>query len=174
MTFGDEGIRIGAMYCSPDSAAFAEQLARPRAFGATVAIVPFPPDPDAFLQMAGGATVLFENASQPSSVIARVLGDKSGECVAFNPAAFALAGEKPFLDIVNQTSFRRRIGLLYLTDATFGGRYTRPGRGNGEVKELLSVMRCRSFAGRVVIATGPGGPCFRDLVDGFWDLMDGS
>jgi aminoglycoside 3-N-acetyltransferase len=174
ITFEEEGIRIGAMHCSPDSAAFAEQLARLREFGVATAIVPLPPDPGAFLEMAGGATVLFENAGQPSSVIARVLGDEAGECVAFNPAAFALAGEKPFLDIVNQTSFRRRIGLLYLTDTTFGGRYTRPGRGNGEVKELLSVLRCRSFAGRVVIATGPGGPCFRDLVDGFWELMDRS
>jgi hypothetical protein len=63
--------------------------------------------------------------------------------------------------------------MLYLADATFAGKYTQPARGNGEVKELLSVMRCRSFAGRVVIATGPGGPGFRELVEGFWAMMDG-
>ncbi len=173
-TFAEEGIRIGAMYCSPDSAAFPDQVARLGAFGVDTAIVPLPPDPQAFLEAAGETTVLFENAGQPSSAIERVLGVSGGGQVAFNPAAFVAAGQKPFLDIVNHTSFRRRIGLLSLMDATFGGRHTRPGRGNGEVKELLSVMRCRSFAGRVVIGTGPGGPCFRDLVDGFWELMEGS
>lgn len=173
-TFAEEGIRIGAMYCSPDSAEFVDQVARLRDLGVGTAVVPFPPDPQAFLEAADGMTVLFENTAQSPSGIERALGTAGGEHVAFNPAAFAMAGLKPFLSIVNQGSFRRRIGLLSLADATFGGQYTRPGRGNGEVKELLSVMRCRSFAGRVVIGTGPGGPGFRELVDGFWELMDKS
>jgi aminoglycoside 3-N-acetyltransferase len=175
-TFEAEGVAIGAVYCSSDSAQVEGAFALAESVGTKAVVAPFPPDPAAFLKAgkAAGVDVYFENAGFSSSVCMRLLeAAGAGPAAAFNPAAFAIGGEKPFLGVVNHTAFRRYIGMLYLADATFAGKYTQPARGNGEVKELLSVMRCRSFAGRVVIATGPGGPGFRELVEGFWAMMDG-
>ncbi len=176
-TFAAEGITIGAVCLWPDEATFADALPYVRQLGASAVIVPFPPDLRPFLDAAAAAElqVLFENTSFNSGVCLRLLeAAGAGAVVAFSPAAFALAGEKPFLDIVNHGPFRRYIGALYLSDATFAGSHVLPARGNGEVKELLSLLRCRSFAGRVIIATDPGGPAFRELVDGFWAMMDAS
>lgn len=173
----EEGVKIGAVYCPPDPLAFDQHLGLVEALGAKTAVVPFPPDLAPFLAAAAGRglQVIFENTSFPSGVCARLMREAgAGEALAFNPAAFALGGERPFLDIVNHGPFRRQIAMLLLTDATFGGEHTLPARGNGEVKEVLSVLRCRSFAGRVVVATGPGGPDFRRLVEGFWTLMETS
>jgi len=176
-TFAAEGIALGAIYARPDEAAFARDLSLAQSLGASAVIVPFPPDLRPFLDAAAAqkVSVFFENVSFGSTVCLRLLeAAGAGAVVVFNPAAFVLAGEKPFLGIVNHGPFRRYIGALYLSDATFAGAYTPLARGNGEVKELLSVLRCRSFSGRVVVATGPGGPAFRELVDEFWAMMDAS
>jgi len=73
--------------------------------------------------------------------------------LTFSPAAFARAGEKPFL-----TSYRRKlrhhIDQLEIEDATFDGTPQVLARGNGEIKELMSVLRCRRFAGWFVLGAG--------------------
>ncbi len=176
-TFASEGLAVGAVHVPADLSALDHSLDLVAAAGAKAAIAAFPPDPIPFLEAAAqrGLEMLFENTSFPSALCLQLLASAPAcPMVAFNPAAFALVGEKPFLDIINHGPFRRYVGLLYLSDATFGGEYTLPGRGHGEVKELLSIFRCRSFSGRVVVATGPGGPGFRELVEGFWRLMDSS
>lgn len=65
--------------------------------------------------------------------------------MAFNPANFVLNGEKPFLSV--SPSIRRWIYVLYVNDALFNGTFTLPGYGNAEIKELISILRCRSFSG---------------------------
>ncbi len=173
-TFADEGIRVGAVHGPADAAALGRAFEAASVLGAGACIVPFPADLAPFVDAArsAGIEILFENAAFPASVCDRLLKAADlGEAFAFNPAAFALIGEKPFLQAFSDTRIRKHIRVLYLTDATFGGAYTLPGRGNGGVKELLSIMRCRSFAGRVVVGTGPGGPPFRDLVEAFWSLL---
>jgi aminoglycoside 3-N-acetyltransferase len=71
---------------------------------------------------------------------------------AFNPANFAATGEKPFLD--TPSSLRRWIRVLYVNDALFSGDRRLPGYGNAEIKELISIMRCRSFNGFLSIKPG--------------------
>ncbi len=173
-TLADEGITIGAVYCSADASSLDQGLEGAKVLGAKTAVVPMPPDLTPFLGAAerSGIGIAFENHAFPSPVCLRLLqAPPARKAFAFNPAAFALLGEQPFLDVY-RSRLKNHIGMLYLSDATFGGEYTLPGRGNGEVRELLSILRCRSFSGRVVLATGPGGPGFREIAEAFWALME--
>lgn len=99
--------------------------------------------------------------------------------LAFNPAHFAQAGEKPFLQTFYKTSLKRRIQQLYVCDgcgptAPMYQPYTVPGEGQGEVKELISILRCRSFAGSLCLKLGwgRGEENMRRQVQAFWALMD--
>lgn len=71
---------------------------------------------------------------------------------AFNPAHFAANGEKPFLE--TSPSLRKWIRVLYVNDALFSGDARLPGYGNAEIKELISIMRCRSFNGFLSLKPG--------------------
>lgn len=144
-------------------------------FQAPALVVPLAADAAGVVEWAAGhgVSVFFENGDVTARTALEALkGAKVGPVLAFNPAAFARMGERSFLGVYSRSGIKRFIGMLILSDATFGGAYTLPGRGNGEVKELLSILRCGSFDGRVVLAAGPGGPAFRDLVEGFWTLME--
>jgi aminoglycoside 3-N-acetyltransferase len=172
--FAEDGITPSGVCCPADESLLDRSIEVMRTIGARTAVVPLPRDLAPFLAAAEqhGFEVLFENHVFPSRVCLQMLeGAEAKKALAFNPAAFVMLGQKPFLGVF-QSRIKHYIGMLYLNDATFAGDYTLPGRGNGEVKELLSILRCRSFSGRVVLATGPGGPCFRDLVEGFWALME--
>jgi aminoglycoside 3-N-acetyltransferase len=173
-TFGEEGVTVGAVCCPAETSSLEHSLGTVKMMGAPAAVVPLPPDPTPFVAAGErtGLEMLFENHVLPSRVCLELLQHAGAkQALVFNPASFALLGEKPFLGAF-QSRLKHHIGMLFLSDATFGGEYTLPGRGNGEVKELLSILRCRSFPGRVVLATGPGGPPFRDLVEAFWALME--
>lgn len=175
-TCREEGITISAVFCSADPEDADSSLRVVEMLGAETAVVPFPPSLAAFLTAARrrGIRMLFENTAFPSRLCLKLLREaKASEALAFNPANAAIAGEHPFLGTY-RGPLKREVGMLLLADATFGGQYTLPSRGNGEVKELLSSLRARSFRGRVVIATGAGGPPFRELVEGFWAMMDAS
>jgi aminoglycoside 3-N-acetyltransferase len=173
-TFGEEGVTVGAVCCPAEASSLEHSLGIVKMMGARAAVVPLPPDTTPFVAAGerNGVEMLFENHVLPSTACLELLQHAGAkQALAFNPASFALLGEKPFLGAF-QSRLKHHIGMLFLSDATFGGEYTLPGRGNGEVKELLSILRCRSFSGRVVLATGPGGPPFRDLVAAFWALME--
>ncbi len=92
--------------------------------------------------------------------------------LAFNPANFAAAGEKPFLGIPPRT--RKLSGLFYVNDGLFSGEPQLPGHGNAEIKELISILRCRSFNGYLSIKPGPAGgkERFNKAADAFWRLLD--
>ncbi|MFB3881563.1 MAG: AAC(3) family N-acetyltransferase [Armatimonadota bacterium] len=172
--FAEEGIAVTAVSWPADPSRLDRWSAVAEAAGATRAVTALTADAKAMADGAAssGKTLWFENIALPTDVCLRLVESVGPEPVfAFNPASFALLGERPFLKVF-QTRLKRRIGLFYLSDATFGGRYTLPGRGNAEVKELLSILRCRCFAGPVVIGTGPGGPPFRELVEAFWSLLE--
>jgi aminoglycoside 3-N-acetyltransferase len=68
----------------------------------------------------------------------------------FSPADFALVGEKPFL-----TSYRNRlrrfIDQVDLEDGLFDGTPTELTRGNGEIKEIVSILSACSFSGWLVL-----------------------
>lgn len=96
--------------------------------------------------------------------------------LAFNPAHFAQLGEKPFLGTWNRGKLKRHTAQLVLADGC--GRpgwppYTPPAQGQGELKELMSILRCRSFAGLFTLTTS--GSCdfdFRAEAEGFWRCLD--
>lgn len=93
----------------------------------------------------------------------------------FNPAEFAAAGENPFLTSYRIGRFIRKTAQLDITDGLWDGSPALPGRGNGEVKELLSIFRCRNFSGCMVLGGGMrGGTGFKlsAFVEAFSRLLD--
>ncbi len=88
--------------------------------------------------------------------------------LAFDPAEFAAAGQNPFLTVYYHGLSKSLVRQLYVKDGTFDGRVTEPGQGNGEVKELISILRCRGFRGPMVIWPGEtiAAPC-----ETFWTLL---
>ncbi|HEY3398449.1 MAG TPA: AAC(3) family N-acetyltransferase [Armatimonadota bacterium] len=92
---------------------------------------------------------------------------------AFNPGRFAGAQQRPFLQVCYQGTLRRRTRYLYLEDALRDGTRTLPGRGEAEVKEILSALRCRSWDGVVTLRPAvPGVAGFRETAAAFWRLLD--
>lgn len=161
-----------------DEAAMRARLAQAarvaRRFGVPLLKVPAPPagtDAEAAIERlrsaceaAGeGVTVVFENtpgsawdtgAACDAPLLA--LASENDVGFAFNPAHFAQVGEKPFLRTYRDTKLKRYTRIIYATDGCFPGRppYTLPAQGNGEVKEVLSIFRARSFDGFVSLAMG--------------------
>jgi len=93
---------------------------------------------------------------------------------AFNPAHFAHAGDRPFIQTFSRGPLKHDLAQLYVTDGTFSGGYTLPGRGHGEVKEVISILRCRGFEGALCLKMGHGRgvEAFRQHAAAFWHLLD--
>ena len=92
--------------------------------------------------------------------------------LAFNPANFAAAGEKPFLGI--HPRIRKFSRLFYVNDGLFSGATKLPGCGNAEIKELISILRCRSFSVYLSLKPGLTGvkENFHKAADTFWRLLE--
>ncbi|MBI2192707.1 MAG: AAC(3) family N-acetyltransferase [Planctomycetes bacterium] len=120
-------------------------------------------------------TVLLENVGQAPeeclSLMQAVPFPNVG--MSFNPANFARQRLHPFLGVYYKPRNRFRIRQLVLSDATWAGAPALLGQGNAEVKELISILRCRSFDG-ILSLRGPlpPGSAFRDLAAAFWRLLD--
>lgn len=70
---------------------------------------------------------------------------------AFNPLNFAQVGENPFLGVYTKTHIIKHIGALYINDGLATGERTPLEEGLGEIKELISILRCRSFNGLFIL-----------------------
>ena len=101
--------------------------------------------------------------------------------LALNPAHFAQAGQAPFRRVFYKAPSRikRAVRQLYVCDgcgpdAPLREDYTLPGQGQGEVKELISILRCRSFSGYLCLHTGwgRGEAALYEQAKAFWHLMD--
>ena len=122
-----------------------------------------------------GILVLLENTTlspDDSLELIQELGDQNVG-MAFNPANFSQMGQMPFLQAYYRRRNKLRIRQLVIADATRDGEPTLPGQGNGEVKELMSTLRTRSFDGTFCLR-GPltPGKTFRDHAAAFWQLLD--
>lgn len=129
---------------------------------------------------ASGITLVVENAAgtlcDTKARCEAFLEQAPGVSLAFNPAHFAHAGEKPFLQTFYKGRLKRAVRQLYVTDGCRPGRdtYTLPGRGQGEVKELISILRCAGFDGVLCLKMGNRlgrGELLRQL-RAFWYLME--
>lgn len=73
---------------------------------------------------------------------------------AFDPAGFVETGKKPFLDVFYSSKLAKVVQNLVLTDSRFqDGSLTLLAKGNGEIKELISSLRCRSYNGYLTIGS---------------------
>lgn len=122
---------------------------------------------------ASGVRTIACNAGMPSEFYTQICQDSQCLGLAFNPAQFAAAGEKPFLQVFYKGSLRRITVQFYVDDATSAGLPTLPGCGNGEIKEIISMLRCRSYTGNIVLRNHlPGVSGFRRSAAAFWNLLD--
>lgn len=120
------------------------------------------------------AQVLVMNNGAPSSFyeeLCKSPDDAPG--LAFNPSRFAAASEKPFLQIFYRGKLRKQTKHFYIEDGDWDGNWTPAGCGNGEVKEIVSMLRCRSYDGVMTLRSPLGGvDNFRQAAAAFWKLLD--
>lgn len=105
---------------------------------------------------AGGKNiqVSFFNAllgSEEASAVLLDLADQNLQArFTFNAANFARTGEKPFLESYKR-KLRRFVDQLDIEDAAFDGLPRALARGNAEIKEMISILRCANFPGFIVL-----------------------
>ncbi len=118
--------------------------------------------------------MLVENNGISSSALSELYEKtKDAPGLAFNPARFAAVGEHPFLEVFYRGVIRKNTSYVYAGDGTFDGTLTTPGMGNGEVKEIVSMLRCRSYNGVISIRSASSGvQAFREAAKAFWLLLD--
>lgn len=91
---------------------------------------------------------------------------------AFNGANFAAVGENPFLTSYRVGRFIRKIGQLDLADALWTGEATEFACGNGEIHELVSILRCSNFSGFFCLGGGAAYPgSLAEAAEDFRDLL---
>ena len=134
---------------------------------------------------ATGVTVVFENlpgscwdtGAACDAPLLTLAGERRVG-FAFNPAHFANVGEKPFLGTYRATKLKRVTRVIYACDGCVPGRprYTPLVGGTAEVKEVISIFRCRSFDGFVTLKMGDrrGAEAFKKHAEGFRKLLANS
>lgn len=118
------------------------------------------------------ASGLWRDAGSCAAVLQQLSAD--GLRLSFNPRQFAYAGENPFLRTWSRGKLKRPTGQLMVADGCRRPGWpeeTVPGRGQGEVKEIISAMRCRSFGGLMTLAPAAGHG-FGEVAAAFWRLLD--
>jgi hypothetical protein len=85
-----------------------------------------------------------------------------GAGLTFSGCHFARCGEKPFLTSL-RNRLKRFIDQLDVEDCTWDGTAVPLARGNGEIAELVSILRCSGFGGHMVL--GAGNRAAGDLVE---------
>lgn len=123
-----------------------------------------------------GLSVSFRNINHTALATSAALNDfkRKYDCRAcFNPAAFAKAGEHPFLYSYKAGRFIKSIGQLDVTDALWDGTVKKLAAGNGEIKELISILRCHNFDGYLCLGGGTGYPgTLKEAADELVWLLD--
>ncbi|MBN2308539.1 MAG: AAC(3) family N-acetyltransferase [Candidatus Hydrogenedentes bacterium] len=103
-----------------------------------------------------GVHVSFSNATQGSVLASEMLLELAkggaGPRFTLNAAHLARAGEKPFLYSYKK-KLHRFIDQLDLEDCCFDGTPQALARGNAEIKELVSILRCAGFRGIMTLTT---------------------
>lgn len=118
-----------------------------------------------------GFTVLFYNRSMTAS--ATVVASKTNDVgICFNPANFAECGQAPF-SAYHANRFINYMAQLDVNDGTRDGISTRLACGRAEIKEIISILRCRNFDGVLTIGGGSLYPTTpQEAVADFTALLD--
>ena len=121
-----------------------------------------------------GVSLLLENVAISSADAGEVMRSVgAGAALAFNPAHFAAAGELAFLKSFR--AIKRHVRYVALTDASPRGVPCYVGSGNGEVKEIVSILRCSSWDGTLCLGDAPRameGLDFDRMTDAFYQALD--
>ena len=123
-----------------------------------------------------GIRLAFANHGQPGQLAARDFAAFStnptcGFC--FSATAFVKAGEMPFLQSYRLGRFVKTIEQLDLADMTWTEEPARLARGNAEIKELISILRCHHFTGWFSLGGGARFPgSLKDAADDLLKLID--
>ncbi len=162
--FAEEGITVSGLrlFYLPETPADIVKLAK----DAGIKRIIFPLGENAaeavVAAKAAKVEVAFANNGQGGSLAAKTfkeaVGGYKAARFALNPPGFVRATEFPFLTSYKKGRMVRICGQLDLADATWDGCATRLAQGNGEVKELLSILRCETFSGWVCLGGGAAYP----------------
>ncbi len=177
--FNDAGIAVSAARCFsvPDSAQKLIDLVLGMGLGRL--ILPLNDSYGAARAAAdAGVEIAYFNTTQPAIHAAAKLNRHRASANAqyglvFNPANFVVAGEMPFLQSFKLGRFVKTMVQLDVVDQTWDGQPRKLAMGNGEVKELISILRCRNFDGFMTLGGGgvyPGS--LKDAVEDFTYLLD--
>lgn len=151
-TLRSAGLEIasGRLNSFPDSNEFEKILMKIEQAGIRKLVMPFCDDLSHYLNAADSRDIdlFFYNLGFTSSKLAEALQSTSAPInFVFNPANFAKCGEKPFLGAFVRNKLKKFLTSLDIVDATFAGDHTPLAKGNAEIKELVSILRCSSFSG---------------------------
>lgn len=98
-------------------------------------------------------SISFFNTNESAAAASGLVKGLNGRFV-FNSANFVTAGEKPFLMSYRIGRFIKTTIQLDIVDRTWEGEETVLAGGNGEIKELISIFRCRNFDGTFTLGGG--------------------
>ncbi len=106
------------------------------------------------LAAAKGIDLSFYNLAMDRQVASEILMELKAHNltpnVTFNAVNFVRAGEKPFLQSF-KGKLRHFVDQLDIEDCCFDAMPQTLARGNAEIKEIVSILRCSSFAGYMVL-----------------------
>jgi aminoglycoside 3-N-acetyltransferase len=165
-TLRDQHVEVCALRLSGVGDAFAKALDAAVDLNVRRLVLPLSERAEHYVSQAleRGVQLSFVNRALMNGVVSDILLTLRSRGLAagltFNPAEFAAVGEMPFL-----TSYRNRlrrfIDQVDLEDGLFDGSPTALARGNGEVKEIVSILSACSFSGLLVL--GPRNRATGDL-----------
>ncbi|OGV39616.1 MAG: hypothetical protein A2020_02820 [Lentisphaerae bacterium GWF2_45_14] len=178
--FSSENIKTISMRLSAFPDDLSEILKTASDAGIPEFVLPFPlrGDISRFLKDAGVMKIrlsFFNNENISSGMIEKTFKDINNPdtSLSFSPAGFTRAGETPFLASFSKTRLRKLMSRIYVEDCLFDGTPTKLANGNSEIKELISILRCSSFSGIVVL--GPLNRCtatLEECTSDFVSLLD--
>ncbi|MFA6724942.1 MAG: hypothetical protein WCS95_09745, partial [Lentisphaeria bacterium] len=156
--FRQAGIQISALRLPCLPADFKRLLEQLQAAAVERLILPLPHNAET-LAMLAEHNIAFDlcNSIENSAEFRRLFAPLAAKfsCQAvFNPRNFVLANEHPFLHSWRIGRFIKSIGQLDVADLTWDQRPARLARGNAEIKELISILRCHHFSGWLTLGGG--------------------
>ncbi|MBU0714769.1 MAG: AAC(3) family N-acetyltransferase [Verrucomicrobia bacterium] len=112
------------------------------------------------------------DSEQTSAMLLRLKGKGWNPGFTFSATGFARLGEKPFLGSYKK-KLRRFVDQLDVEDCLFDGTPQPLAHGNAEIKELISILRCASFDGWLVLGAGNRGlGSLSEMAGRFVGLLD--
>ncbi|MBO4305439.1 MAG: AAC(3) family N-acetyltransferase [Lentisphaeria bacterium] len=153
----EEGIKVSALSVESVPDDMEKFLKKVKKAGIKTLILPMNGAKEGETAAKKGFDILFRNTNETSRRFSDSLAAFRGKSEAkacFSPAGFVRAGEHPFLGSYRVGRFIKTLGQLDICDALWDGTATALARGNGEIKEMISILRCHNFAGFFTLGGG--------------------